>query len=72
MFVGFEDFVIPIRILSNDLTCGWLFSEVQRRYNKFVTHLNDRGFKVVKRLIVALKSEDGNPTLDYYLTDMAK
>jgi len=63
---------IPIKIRSNDLTVGWLFSEVQRHYNRYIEHVNTSGFRIAKRLMIALKSEAGIPTFDYYLTEMAK
>jgi hypothetical protein len=76
LFVCFEDDFIaislPIKIRSNDLTVGWLFSEVQRHYNRYIEHVNGRGKKIAKRLMIALKSEERVPTLDYYLTDMAR
>lgn len=74
--VCFEDdhiaISIPIRIRSDDLTVGWLFSEVQRHYNRYIEHVNARGKRIAKRLMIALKSEERVPTLDYFLTDMAK
>ena len=74
--VRFEDDVIsisiPIKIRSEDLTVGWLFSEVQRQYSKYIEHVNKSSYKVAKRFMTALKTEDGIPTMDYYLTDMAK
>jgi hypothetical protein len=74
--VCFEDdmiaITIPIKIRSNDLTVGWLFSEVQRHYNRYIEHVNTRGKRIPKRLMIALKSQDEIPTLDYYLTEMGK
>ena len=74
--VRFEDdyisITIPIKIRSNDLTIGWLFSEVGRQYNRYIETVNEAGFQVAKRLMVALKSEEAIPTLDYLLTDMSQ
>ena len=74
--VNFEDdwisISISIPIKSRDLTVGWLFSEVQRQYNRYIEHVNRSGFSVSKRLMVAMKTVDCIPTFDYHLTDMVK
>lgn len=72
----FEDdlisITIPIKIRSDELTVGWLFSEVSRQYNRYVDSVNVAGFRVAKRLMTAVKSEERVPTIDYYLTEMSK
>lgn len=76
VFVRFEDdFIssaIPIKIRNNDLTVGWLFSEVGRQYHWYVEHANWKGFRVGKWMLVGLKTEEGISTMDYYLTIMEK
>lgn len=67
-----HNIVEHIPIESNDLTVGWLLSEVTRRYN---VHYNKKvkegkGDAEPKKLIVGLKSVIFFPTLDYYLTKL--
>lgn len=76
MYVYFEDdhieCAIPIKIRNNDLTVGWLFSEVARQYHRYVEYVNRGGVRVAKRMMVALKTLEGISTMDYYLTMMEK
>jgi len=50
--VHFEDdhieSAIPIKIRNNDLTVGWLFSEVARQYHRYVEYVNMNGVRVAK------------------------
>ena len=47
---------ISIYVPEDNLTCGWLLSEVIRNFND-------------DRVIVALKTVNNNEILDYWLTD---
>ena len=70
-----DDFIssaIPIKIRSNELTVGWLFSEVGRQYHRYVEHVCREGAPVGKRMLVGLKTDEGISTMDYYLTMMEK
>lgn len=55
------------------MTCGWLLSEVTRRYLDALTVIKqsqERGVikKYTRKMIVALKTTDQRESLDYWLT----
>ena len=59
-----------IEISDNELTVGWLLSEINRRYDQ--TYSDPKGSKghKEKKLIIGLKSIEGLLTLDHYLTNL--
>ena len=59
-----------IEISDNELTVGWLLSEINRRYDQI--YLDPKGSKSLKekKLIIGLKSIEGLLTLDHYLTNL--
>ncbi|TNV87556.1 hypothetical protein FGO68_gene11686 [Halteria grandinella] len=66
------EFNIPIPAASDQLTCGWLLSEVTRRYIEALTRIKIQGSgqiqKYTRKMIVALKTTDQRESLDYWLT----
>ena len=63
-----EDLNFDIEITDSSLTCGWLISEVTRRYTEKIQELKSKGMKRKKKLIVAVKTIDEIESLDYWLT----
>lgn len=61
-----------IQISDNELTVGWLLSEVTRRYDKYYEDNNEVKKLDLnpKKLIVGLKSIMFLPSLDLYLTGL--
>jgi hypothetical protein len=45
-----------VKISDENLTCGWLLSEVIRKYVAIVSEKKKQGIKITKKLIVALKT----------------
>lgn len=69
------EFNIPIpHTASDQLTCGWLLSEVTRRYIEALTKIKAQSTqtggikKYTRKMIVALKTTDQRESLDFWLT----
>ncbi len=64
-----KDIIEDIHCPDADLTVGWLFSEVTRRYDQHfdsqIGENKDNTYK--KKLLIGLKTLEGLPALDYYL-----
>ena len=61
-----------IEIPDNELTVGWLLSEITRKYDKYYDdsdNISKLGLNP-KKLIVGLKSVLFMPSLDLYLTEL--
>lgn len=59
-----------IPIPDNDLTVGWLLSEVNRRYDQIYEDEEKAWSLPPKKFIVGLKSVSGFTSLDFYLTSL--
>ena len=63
-------FRFEVEIEDESCTCGWLLSEVIKRYTMHIAQMNKTsGVKIKKKLIIALKTQSGNEALDYWLTE---
>ena len=62
-----KDHIISVFWPESDLTIGWLLSEVTRRFDEVKCQLGDG---MDSKLIVALKTIESIPALDYYLTHL--
>ena len=62
-----KDYIITVFWPESDLTIGWLLSEVTRRFDELKNELDD---SMNDKLIVALKTIESIPALDYYLTHL--
>jgi hypothetical protein len=78
-----KDIEFTLDVGNDQLTCGWLLSEVTRRYTDALTRIKKEkdnqlanagisllnpAHKHKKKFIVALKSTDQRESLDYWLT----
>ena len=65
-----KDIEFTIEILNERKTCGWLLSEVTKRYTNALNKLKDSSpsHKRMRKFIVFLKTADVNESIDYWLT----
>ncbi len=65
-----KDIEFNMDIANDNLTCGWLLSEVTRQYIIALNKQKDLspGRKHLRNFIVALKTPDQNEAIDYWLT----
>ena len=65
-----KDIEFNLELTNDFLTCGWLLSEVTRRYTIALSKQKDLSprHKCYRKFIVALKTPDQNEAIDFWLT----